>query len=229
MQVPFTVEQFLDVFAAYNTAIWPAQYLAYAFGVAIILYAYSDWKYRARIAYSLLAALWIFTGIGYHILHFSEINSAATPFGILFIIQGLLLLWVGWFIRPRFRTRFDVYHDVGLVFVVYAMVIYPLLGRIFGHTFPAAPVFGLTPCPLTIFTFGVLLWTDKTLPKWVPVIPFIWSLIGSTAAFSLGVPEDYGLLVAGVVGSIILWTRGHDRPGKDDAGAPDDVDGSGVT
>jgi len=30
--LPFTIEQFLGVFASYNRAIWPAQVLAYLMG-----------------------------------------------------------------------------------------------------------------------------------------------------------------------------------------------------
>jgi hypothetical protein len=29
MTIPFTVEQFFDIFGTYNTAIWPAQVVAY--------------------------------------------------------------------------------------------------------------------------------------------------------------------------------------------------------
>jgi hypothetical protein len=36
------------------------------------------------------------------------------------------------------------------------------------------------------------------------VIPLLWSLIGSTAALVLGVTEDFGLFVAGVLGMAIL-------------------------
>ncbi len=34
--------------------------------------------------------------------------------------------------------------------------------------------------------------------------PALWSLLGFTAAFTLGVYEDIGLLVAGVVGTVIV-------------------------
>jgi hypothetical protein len=35
----------------------------------------------------------------------------------------------------------------------------------------------------------------------------IWSIIGFGAALSLGVKEDYGLLIAGVVGFILIFIR----------------------
>jgi hypothetical protein len=89
---------------------------------------------------------------------------------------------------------------------LYSFVIYPILGYLFGHVYPKNPTFGL-PCPTTIFTFGLLLWTDKIVPKYVLVIPSIWSLIGFVAALFLGIKEDYGLLIAGVLGSILILIR----------------------
>lgn len=73
------------------------------------------------------------------------------------------------------------------------------------------PVFGVTPCPTTIFTFGLLLWTASRVPLYIIVIPFIWSLIGVSAAINLGIIEDYGLVVAGVAGSILISVGGRKK------------------
>jgi hypothetical protein len=93
------------------------------------------------------------------------------------------------------------------VLILYAMVVYPLLGAVFGHMYPAAPVFGVAPCPATIFTFGMLLWTVGRVPGWLLIIPGAWSVIGLSAALNLGVPEDFGLLVAGLTGIAMLLYR----------------------
>jgi hypothetical protein len=87
------------------------------------------------------------------------------------------------------------------------MVLYPLLGFAFGHAYPASPVFGVAPCPVTIFTFGMLLWTDARMPKWVLVIPLMWAALGLSASVSLGVREDLGLVVAGLTAAAILLAR----------------------
>jgi hypothetical protein len=91
--------------------------------------------------------------------------------------------------------------------IVYAMIIYPILGTLLGHGYPRSPSFGVAPCPTTIFTFGLLLLTSARVPKSLLVIPFLWSLLGFTAAFLLGVPEDIGLLVAGFLGVALLFWR----------------------
>jgi hypothetical protein len=89
------------------------------------------------------------------------------------------------------------------------MLGYPLLGSAFGHLYPVSPVFGVAPCPTVIFTFGLLLWSTARVPGYVLVIPFLWSLLGFSAAVSLGMREDYGLVVAGLLGTALLLLRGR--------------------
>jgi hypothetical protein len=60
--------------------------------------------------------------------------------------------------------------------VVFALVLYPVIGYTFGHIYPSSPTFGL-PCPTTIFTFGIFLWSDKRLPVAILVIPFYGLLL----------------------------------------------------
>jgi hypothetical protein len=93
--------------------------------------------------------------------------------------------------------------------IVYATVIYPLLGLYFGYDPSQLPAFGVTPCPLVLFTLGLLLLTSAKLPRILLVIPTSWSLIGVSAALLLGVPQDWGLLVAGPAAT--AWILVRDR------------------
>jgi hypothetical protein len=65
------------------------------------------------------------------------------------------------------------------------------------------PTFGL-PCPTTIFTIGILAFMISEYPRSVLVVPVLWCLVGAQAAFVLGVAQDMGLIVAGVVGVVLL-------------------------
>jgi hypothetical protein len=58
------------------------------------------------------------------------------------------------------------------------------------------PTFGV-PCPTTIFTVGLLMLATPRLWR-LSIIPVIWSVIGGSAAFLLGVSADYALPVAGI-------------------------------
>src|SRR5215207_5246911 len=89
--LPFTIDQFLTVFEQYNQAIWPIHVLAYVLGIAVILCAMKKIRYADQVISAVLAFFWAWMGIVYHLMYFSTINRAAIGFGILFIIQAILL------------------------------------------------------------------------------------------------------------------------------------------
>ncbi len=205
--MPFTIEQFLDIFGKYNLAVWPRQWLFYLLVILTLILAVKKTNYSDKVISGILSFFWLWMGVVYHLLYFSRINKAAYAFGILYIIQGFLFFYVGIMKKNlSFRFQSNTYAVIGSLFVIYAVGLYPILGYFFGHIYPKSPTFGL-PCPTTIFTFGLLLWTEKAFPKYLLVIPFIWSVIGFGAAVSLGIREDTGLLIAGVVGSLMILFR----------------------
>ncbi|MGE3272703.1 MAG: DUF6064 family protein [Chloroflexota bacterium] len=212
MNLPFTASQFLAVFAQYNHAIWPAQIVAYGLGLLAVGLAYRPSRRASQLISAILAGFWLWMGLIYHLGFFREINPAAILFGGLFVVQGLVWLWVGVVqAHMSFRAEWDGCSVVGGLFILYAMLMYPVIGMLLGHGYPQAPIFGVAPCPTTIFTFGLLLWTRSPVPKFVLVIPLLWSLIGAMAAVTLGIQEDIGLLIAGVVGTALL-VRGDGFP-----------------
>ena len=205
--MPFTTTQFLDVFRHYNEAVWPAQWVLNALGVVAILLAARGTGRAGRTATIILAALWIWMGVVYHLSFFAKINRAAIGFGALFIAEGFLLLQRGIAKPLHFHLRWNLDGSVGVLLMLYALVIYPALGLAVGHRYPATPTFGL-PCPTTIFTFGLLLWVDGKAPMRLLAIPAIWTVIGSAAAWSMGMVEDYGLLISAVLSTaLILFSR----------------------
>lgn len=207
MKLPFTIEQFLNVFENYNLSIWPAQVVLIVLALTGIVLAIKKIKFSDRMIGIILALFWLWMGGVYHIIFFTSINKAAYVFGALFIFQGLLFLWKGVF-KPdlSFKFQSNFYGIIGGLCVLYALIIYPILGFLFGHAYPKSPTFG-APCPTTIFTFGLLLWTDKKVTNYLLIIPFIWSLIGFSAAVNLSIREDFGLVVAGILGTILIFLR----------------------
>ena len=146
-------------------------------------------------------------GIVYHIVFFTAINKAAYLFGGIFIIQGMLFLIFGVFkSKLSFNFKKDKYGITGLSLILFALVVYPLLGYFFDHIYPFSPTFGL-PCPTTIFTFGFLLLNIKKCPIIILIIPFVWSIIGFMAALQFGIFEDIGLIVASLISVSLLSSR----------------------
>jgi hypothetical protein len=211
MTIPFTTEQFLDVFRRYNEGVWPAQWVLLAGGVLGLALTLRTGRRSARFIGLLLAFLWLWMGVVYHLKYFPAINPAAVYFGVAFIVQAALFAWFGaWRGRLEFRARADGAGVLGGILVAYALVGYPLLGLALGHRYPASPTFGL-PCPTTIFTFGLLLWTRPPVPRAVLVVPALWSVIGVSAAVQLGMREDFGLLVAGALATLTVLAREYRR------------------
>jgi Family of unknown function (DUF6064) len=202
MTVPFTSRQFFDVFVAYNMAIWPAQIGAYVLGLVAVT---ALWLKLPKLILSILALMWLWNAIGYHYLFFSSINPAAKLFAGLFTLEAVLLaicagttMSVSFCLARNFRTT------AGLGFIACAMVVYPILGWWAGHGFMASPMFGVAPCPTTIFTIGVLLLARGRWVLWISVVPILWSVVGLAAAVQLGMFEDFALPIAGFFLLIVL-------------------------
>lgn len=207
MTPPFSAEQFFGVFVAYNEAVWPAQVLLVGLAAAVIVLAFRRPSWHGAAIGGALGALWAWMGVAYHWAFFTEINPAARVFGALFVLEGGLLAWAG--LRTgglSFRPGADLFGWVGGFFVVYALLVYPLLGIAWGHTYPAQPTFGL-PCPTTIFTLGVLLWARPKVPWVLLVIPAVWAVVGSSAVRYFGVFEDAMLPVAAILGTVLVLVR----------------------
>lgn len=208
MSLPFSTTEFHDVFRRYNEAVWPAQWGLAALGVATVLAAAYGGRAR-RSAWLALAVLWAWMGIVYHLGFFARINPAAILFGTLFVVQAALFARAG--LRhdsPAFAVRRDARGLLGAVLAVYALVAYPLLGMLAGHWYPMMATFGL-PCPTTILTLGMLVWAAPHASRGLFAIPLAWAAIGSSATASLGMREDYGLLVAGLLAAGTLIVPRH--------------------
>jgi Family of unknown function (DUF6064) len=211
MQLPFTREQFFDLFAAYNATLWPgvlALWIASVL-VAVLLFARPR-RASDRIVSTLLAIHWAWSALAYHAAFFASINPAAWFFAALFLVEAVLLVWWG-AVRGtlRFAAESAAWAPVAWVLIAYALV-YPAINAAQHGTLVRIPAFGV-PCPTTIFTAGLLMLATPR-PWALSIVPIVWSAIGGSAATMLGVRADYALPVAGValLLSLILPKR-HPR------------------
>jgi hypothetical protein len=214
--LPFTAREFFDLFGDYNRAVWPAA--SALFGIAAVILVQVMQRRHPRLVLTLLGLMWVWMGLVYHLVFFARINPAAPVFATLFLLQAAILWWCAG--QPVARSAGlggTLGTRIGKSLVAYGLVGYPLVGYLVGHRFPETPMFG-TPCPTTIFTMGMLLWYPWQLRWWVMVIPLLWSVIGTSAATQLSVPQDYGLTIAAIVTLLVLARRPivvagrHSRP-----------------
>jgi hypothetical protein len=207
MTLPFTQDQFFDVFGSYNLSLWPVVVALWLASFAALVSLVLGSQRSQRFINGLLVTHWLWAAAAYHLGFFSSINPAALLFGGLFVIQAGILVWYG-FIRKRlhYSHRRSVRHVSSVGLIAYALV-YPAIGWLEGFTYPRMPTFGI-PCPTTILTIGFLLAAHRPWPSAVAAIPIAWAFIGGSASFLLGVHADLMLLVAGIGLTVyVLRTR----------------------
>lgn len=212
LQLPFDTRQFFEVFALYNTAVWPAQVVLWLAALAIAVLPLWRRPAASRIIAVLLGGVWVWMGAVYHLMFFRAINPAATAFGLAFLLEAGLFLAGGWRGQLRFRWTRGAAGVVGLGLICYALLAYPIIGYALGHRYPISPTIGL-PCPTIILTLGLLALTESPRPQAVFVIPMLWSILGMAAAVEFGMWEDLALPAAAalVLGFVLLGDPGAVR------------------
>ena len=218
MQLPFSIEQFYDVFRAYNTSIWPAQVLLLALAFVAVALVFVRQRWSDVVISAILALLWVWLGLAYHLAFFTAINPVAYGFAAVSVAGGLVFFWQGVVHRRLvFHWSPGGRAFAGLAVVVFALAVYPAWSVYAGHGYPALPTFG-APCPTTIFTLGLMAFVVAPYPRGPLVVPVIWCFVGGQAVFLLGVPPDAGLIAAGFMGIFLLWhsqvAETHDRASR---------------
>jgi hypothetical protein len=204
MRTPFTVGQFFDVFHQYNERVWPMQPILVALALVLVALALVSPR-SSRLIVTGLAAFWAWMALAYHLAFFAALTPMAYVFAAAFLVEAALLAWHGLHTR---RLHFAIPREpsgtvVGTLLIAFALIGYPSIAYVLGQQYPAVPTFGL-PCPTVIFTFGMLSWCVRPIPRSVLVIPAAWALLGLSAALEFGVWEDLALLPAAILALAVI-------------------------
>ena len=209
-------DDFFSTLQSYNETFWPMTIITFLLGILIVYLVVRKSENSSKIISALLSFLWIWSGIVFFVIYYGpmdvEFLGLTMPGvwylgGILFLIQGFLFLFFG-VVKSSSSFKFsrDMSSVVGALMIVYAMVIYPIIGFLSGYGYPRYPIFGTAPCPLTIFSIGLLQWSDRKIPLVIVVIPFIWALMGIMPVLALNIWADIGEVFSGIIGfSTILY------------------------
>jgi hypothetical protein len=202
-ELPFTVDEFFGVFAAYNRALIVGAAGLWFVAIGVLIGAARRSRRASRALSLFLAALWCWNAVAYHALFFTRINPAAWLFAGAFLLQAIF--FTATYRNIEYFSATGLRAATGGFLVIYALA-YPFLTIVSGHTYPATPTFGV-PCPTAILTIGVLMTVRDGPPFSLALIPALWAFVGGSAAILLGVPTDYVLLAAGPVLTFLLITR----------------------
>ena len=210
----FSLEEFLVVLENYNVAIWPLQIIAYALILLVLFISLKPTKYSAKIVSLILSFFWLFTGIVFCFIYWAPTHIFGYIFGICCTAQGLLFLYS--LIRSDITISLPNKTNmlIGILFILYAVIGYQILGYYLDHIYPKFFAVGLVPCPTTIFTFGLFVILNTKIPIKYVAIPFVISLGGFLAAYN-GIYEDIGLIILGIWGMILIIKRNSQIERKD--------------
>ncbi len=202
--MPFTANEFLDVFAAYNQAVWPFAAILWLLTVLVCGALVLGASIPAPLPRLLLAGHWLWAGLVYHAWFFTAINPAAWLFAALFVAQGVLFIAFRSSARQAVDGAGSTRRVVSSLLIVYSLI-YPVVVWADGFAYPRMPTFGV-PCPTVLLTIGVLLAASRPSVL-LSVIPVGWSVIAGTAAWLFGVHADFVLPAAGGVLVVDLILR----------------------
>ncbi|MDT8381596.1 MAG: DUF6064 family protein [Brevefilum sp.] len=201
-----TGEQLLDAFAAYNQLIWPMHIIAYVLGVIAVFLAIKKSLWASRVNFGVLAFFWLWVALLFWLPSAGQGFTIGYAFMALFLIEAVLFLIQA--VKPgiTFGTHNKVQTVAGVTMIFYTMVGYPLIGILVGHNYPQAAFIGLFPCPLTLFTFGLLLLASSAIPIYLLIVPLFWGLSG-VLWISIGMWEDVGMVLGSLVSIVLILRR----------------------
>jgi hypothetical protein len=210
-----SVTEFFMIIAVYNSVYLVAIILTIVLGIIAVIFAMKKTAYSDQIVSLILAFLWLWVGIVFGFISF----GAWTPimfgvpipgfgyfFGLTFTIQGLFFLYFGVYRKSlSFRFQQNLLGYLGLILIIYAIAIYGLIGFVTGYPFPFYPLFGTSPCPVSIFTIGLFLWADKRISPIVLIIPLVHGLIAFVPVIGFGIYADIILVLSGLITIFLLY------------------------
>ena len=163
----------------YNRDVWPLQWLVLAAACLLLWLAIGPRAGAPRITAVVLAAAWLWTGWAFHWQHYASINWAAQYLAVAFAIEAVLLLAAAMLgARHGIAQASSAARRLGLIAAVCGVLLYPLVGLLFGRPIAQAEVAGLMPDATALTTLGLLFASGLPFRGWLAVIPALSLLSG---------------------------------------------------
>ena len=201
-----TLQELLASFSQYNELIWPFQFLAFALSLIGLYYAFKKNKISDWVIIGIMIFFYLWNAFIFWLPMALDGYSTGYVFISIFVFQAGYLLYAG----IKKRLSFDFHNAssaiIGLVIIAYGLLFYPLVGLLIGRQYPALIFSPFCPCILNIYVMGMLLLTDKPIPRCLVMTPFVWGIIGFFFV-TMGLTEDIVLILVNILGAILVWSR----------------------
>ena len=210
----FSPRTYYRLFELYNAAIWPAQIVAVALGLAVLLLGRGQGSSRGRWIAALLAGCWLWVAIAFHANRYASINWAAVDFAWGFGCDAALLIWTG-VLRGRlvFGTGEGATSRAARGIFLFALLAQPLIGPLCGRPWRQVEIFGVAPDPTAVATLGLLLLAAGRVRWELIAIPAIWCAISGGTLLAMKAPDFWVTpLSAALAIALGIWkTRAQRR------------------
>ena len=184
----FSPRTYYRLIERYNVAIWPGQIATVGLGLWVLALFRRKSAWQGRLIAGILAVLWAWVAWAFVWKRYATINWAAVYFLPLFVLEVLLLVWIG-VVRTRlsFRMGREFIGVAGTVLLVFSVVAYPAVAPLLGRSWRQAAVFGIAPDPTVIGTAGLVLLGRRV--RWeLLAVPLIWCLISGLTLWAMSTP-----------------------------------------
>lgn len=181
----------------HNEAVWPLHIPALLLGVTIAVLVVRPRPWSGLVVSTILALVWIWVAWSFLWNRYSTINWAAAYVFPWFLVEALLLLWLGG-LRGHLHIAANrtVPSTIGFGVLLCSLVLYPIVAILSGRPIQAAEVFGIVPDPTVIATLGILLPASGSGVAVLLAIPLAWCIASWATLHSLGSLQSYIPLIA---------------------------------
>ena len=202
----FSARTYHRLFELYNQAIWPAQILALATGVAIIALLVGTYRHRDRVIAGLLATCWLWIAWAFLHQRYTQINWVAPWIASAFALQALLLVGLGVFAgQVAFAPRGGARFRIAIALIATVIVGYPLLAPLFGRAWTTAEMFGVAPDPTAIATVAALALARGRIRWLLLVVPVLACALGALTQWAMAEPEAIAITAASLLALILAF------------------------
>ena len=203
----FSPDVYFQSIAYYNQNIWPVPILGLLMGLAFFWLLMTIDRKSSMLAGFILLLGWAWCGGVYHLQFYQQINWMAFYYGWGFVAQSILMFL--WLARNLKQTNHPILNPtwqqrIGQILTGISIFILPLIGLIDGPNIQAGLLFGLSPVPTILATFGLALIIK--LPLWLLILPFGFTIIGILTAHTIGSAQLFPYLLC-LVAVLILTVK----------------------
>lgn len=200
-----SAESWWSQIGVYNNAIFPMQIITIAVAVVLTYLLFARPYARInKIMKAYLSFTFAWNGVIFFLIFGRKLPGVflGAP---LFILVAILFAWDILANKNQFslpETRWQKYLTI---FLVLCAFLYPLIGFVLGHFYPESCIFGVMPCPTTVFALALLAAAIPKVDRKIYILLLIWALPAFGKCLgALNLYEDCVLFWTGIYALIML-------------------------